>query len=69
MNTEKSPKRRKAGALVYAKQRPKLELIKPGSECATTDLITELSQEVKVMLGKTNRHQQKASEDNTPEAA
>lgn len=69
MSTTKQPKTRKTGAPVYAKRRLKLGLIKLTSECATTYLITELSQEVKVMLGKMNRNKREASDDNTLEAA
>lgn len=63
MSTNQTPKTRKAGAPVYAKRRPKLELVLTNSVYPTTDLITELSHEVKVMPGEVNRKHEASSND------
>lgn len=53
------------------RQRPKtgLRLLKPQSECSTTDLISELSQEVKVMLRGQKRRRKGPAGDEPPKAA
>ncbi len=60
-------KRRQVGATVFPapRKRPALERLRPPAECATTDLITELAQKVKVAARKVRRQ----SHDDEPEAA
>jgi hypothetical protein len=60
---------RKAGEPAYPKRKPTLQLLKPSSECSTTSIITELSQEVKEMLQSMNRKRQAQTDDDTPDAA
>jgi hypothetical protein len=50
MSTNKSLRMRKAGEPAYPKRKPALRLLKPSSECSTTSIITELSQEAKEIL-------------------
>jgi hypothetical protein len=69
MSGNKAPRRRKAGEPVYPQPEPALRLIKPDSECSTTSIITELSQEAKEMLQDTHRKRQARSDDDTPDAA
>ena len=69
MSTNKSLRMRKAGEPAYPKRKPALRLLKPSSECSTTSIITELSQEVKEMLQGMRRKRQAQADDDTPDAA
>lgn len=69
MSTNKPAKPRRAGSSAFPKQKPQLRLLKPDQECATTDIITELSQEVKVMLGEQKRRRVVVQDDDAPDAA
>lgn len=69
MSTNKTPKPRRAGEPVCQQPKPKLRLLKPQSECSTTDLIAELSHEVKVMLRGQKRRREARADDDSPEAA
>ncbi len=66
MNENKPTKLRKAGERVFpAPRQSPLKLLRPLSECSTTDLITELSQKVKVAARRVRRQ----PHDDEPEAA
>jgi hypothetical protein len=74
MSSTKAPRRRKAGEPAYPTQKPPLQLLKPSSECSTTRLIHEQSQEVKAALDDMRRRSRAARcrikpEDDTPDAA
>ena len=67
MSADKQPQLRKAGERVFPapRKRPALELLRPPSECSTTDLITELAQKVKVAARRVRRQ----PNDDDPKAA
>jgi hypothetical protein len=69
VSTNKTTKTRKTGEPVRQRPKTKLRLLKPQSECSTTDLITELSREVKVMLRGQQRRRKVRADDDPPEAA
>ena len=71
MSTDKKFKPRNTGEPSRRRPVSKLRLLKPQSECCTTDLITELSHEVKVMLRgqKRRREREDGHSDDSPEAA
>ncbi len=69
MSTDKQPRLRKAGERVFpAPRKSPLELLRPPSECSTTDLITELAHKVKVAARRVRR-QPVPTNDDEPEAA
>ena len=68
MSTNKADKRRKPGEFVYSRAKPGLRFPKPPSGCATTDLITELSREVMVMIRARERRRGDSPKDEPPEA-
>jgi len=74
MSINKSHRTRKAGEPAYSKQKPALQLLKPSSECSTTRLIPELSQELKATLDDMKRRycvgrERTAAGDDAPDAA
>lgn len=74
MSSTKAPRIRKAGEPAYPKSKPALQLLKPSSECSTTRLIPELSEEVRATLDNIRRRyrvrrERAATGDDTPDAA
>lgn len=69
MSKDKTARRRKAGAAVSRGSEPRLRLLKPQSECATTGLIAELSREAEAMLRGQKRRRKAAADEDPPEAA
>jgi hypothetical protein len=69
MSGNKPRQTRKASTPVSDASKPKLRLLRPPAECATTNLITELSQEVKSILQGMKRKRAPARDDDEPEAA
>lgn len=69
MSANKKDSSRKAGAPAFPKRKPGLKLLKPNSECSTTDLIIKLPQEVKEMLWEQKRRREVVTDDDPPEAA
>jgi hypothetical protein len=68
MSANKTNRTRKAGSPAFPKQKPRLKLLKPNSECSTTKLIIELPQEVKEMLREQKRRRVGMNDDDAPEA-
>ncbi|MDQ3804152.1 MAG: hypothetical protein M3416_10020 [Acidobacteriota bacterium] len=66
MTAHKPAKKRKPGERVYPEPEPKLKLPKPGSECSTPELASELSQGLKAVLRKLSRRREDGSGDDTP---
>ncbi len=63
-------KRREAGQRAFPKDtRPALRLVRPASECSTTDLVLNTSREVKEMLRDMNRKRRVVKDTDGPEAA
>jgi len=63
-------KRREAGKRAFPKDtRPALRLVRPASECSTTDLVLNTSREVKEMLRDMNRKRRVVKDTDGPEAA
>lgn len=59
MNAVKSLGHRKAGESIQPAPEPKLRLLRPPSECSTTELVSELSRQVKVMLRRVKTGRQR----------
>jgi hypothetical protein len=58
---------RRAGSPVFPRQKPRL--LKPNSECSTTDLIIELPQKVEEMLRGQKRQSEASTDTDAPEKA
>lgn len=69
MRTHKSAKKRKPGERVYPEPEPRLGLPKPGSECSTPELASELPQGVKAVLRRLGRKREDGPGDDSPETA
>jgi hypothetical protein len=69
VSTNKKPKPRKAGQPVHPEPKSRLKLLKPQSECSTTGLVAELSEEVKAMLRGQKRRRDVGADEDSPEAA
>jgi len=67
MNTNK---RRVAGQRAFPKDtQPALRLVRPASECSTTDLALDTSREMKEMLRDMNPKRRVVPDTNGPDAA
>jgi hypothetical protein len=69
MSANKPARPKKAGSPVFPRQKPKLRLLNPKSECSTTDLIIELPQNVLEMLRGQKRPDEAVTDSDAPEAA
>ena len=61
--------KRKPGERAYPEPEPRLKLPKPGSECSTPELASEMTQGLKAVLRKLGRKRKGDDDDDTPEAA
>ncbi len=63
-------KKRKAGQRVFPKDtKPALRLVRPASECSTTDLALDTAREVKELLRDMNQKRKVAKDTSGPDAA
>ncbi len=62
-----SAKQRRPGERVYVEPKTGLKLLKPGSECSTPELASEMSQEVMSALRKLNRKRTTGAGDDSGE--
>ncbi len=63
-------KKREAGKRAFPKDtKLKLRLVRPASECSTTDLVLNTSREVKEMVRDMNRKRRVVKDTNGPDAA
>jgi hypothetical protein len=63
-------KKREEGSRAFPKDtRPVLRLVRPASECSTTDLVLNPDREVKAMLREMNQKRRVVQDTNGPDAA
>lgn len=69
MTARKSAEQREPGGRGRPEPEPGPKLIRPGSECSTPELASELSQGVKALLRRLNRKRESGADGDTTEAA